>query len=351
MMFDITFHPKWWHKNAGICFTGDFFNDIGYRLECDIKMRKVLHQKFGDFGIGEKNPKKRPILGSDLIAAGYLFSTVAGCKVIFKEGDSPNVICSNADLAEYLKTPPIDIKRAPAFVSQIRQAQKLITDFGYVLPCINLMGVQNIALDILGDALFIEYYENEDAVRRLLSYITDLLFQGVSCLASFNTEISAGVTSIVNKTVRDVFVTSNCSVDMVSPDIYRSFLLECDIKLSKAHKNFGIHHCGKSMQLYSALYAEVPNLTFAEAGAGSDVAAVRRDMPSVFINARYSPVKLLTANEEEIKRDIFKLYNDGKDLNGNNISISCVGIGDNVSDTAVINFLKACKSVDDSVKI
>lgn len=60
MQYDITFHPSWWHKNVGICFSQEFFDDPGYRMECDIKMRKALYERFGAYGIGEKDPKKTP---------------------------------------------------------------------------------------------------------------------------------------------------------------------------------------------------------------------------------------------------------------------------------------------------
>lgn len=57
MKYDITFHPSWWHKNAGVDFTQDFFDDPEYRMDCDVRMRKTLYEHFGEFGIGEKDPK------------------------------------------------------------------------------------------------------------------------------------------------------------------------------------------------------------------------------------------------------------------------------------------------------
>ena len=93
MQYDITFHPSWWHKNVGICFSQEFFDDPGYRMECDIKMRKALYERFGAYGIGEKDPKKRPLLGTNLLAAGYLYSELMGCEILYKEDNSPQVIC------------------------------------------------------------------------------------------------------------------------------------------------------------------------------------------------------------------------------------------------------------------
>lgn len=97
MKYDITFHPSWWHENAGIDFTQDFFDDPKYRMECDLKMRKTLYEHFGEFGIGEKDPQKRPLLGTDLLAAGYLHSELMGCKIRYQPDNSPQVECMNLD--------------------------------------------------------------------------------------------------------------------------------------------------------------------------------------------------------------------------------------------------------------
>lgn len=85
MRYDITFHPSWWHKNAGVDFTQEFFDDPRYRMECDVRMRKTLYEHFGDYGIGDKEPKRRPLLGTDLLAAGYLHSEILGCRIRFRQ--------------------------------------------------------------------------------------------------------------------------------------------------------------------------------------------------------------------------------------------------------------------------
>lgn len=60
---DITFHPYWWHKNAGTCFNKEFFYNADYRVEADIKMRQVLFEKFGDL----EDWRKQPLQGGDYL--------------------------------------------------------------------------------------------------------------------------------------------------------------------------------------------------------------------------------------------------------------------------------------------
>ena len=60
MKYDITFHPSWWHENAGVDFTQEFFDDPEYRMDCDVKMRRTLYERFGEYGLGEKDPRSVP---------------------------------------------------------------------------------------------------------------------------------------------------------------------------------------------------------------------------------------------------------------------------------------------------
>lgn len=345
---DITFHPSWWHKNAGTCFNKEFFYNADYRVEADIKMRQVLFDKFGDMGLGENNPLPRPILGSDLIASGFLHSELLGCEVRYSDENSPEVICRNMSDEEVkeLRVPNLDTCELWQKIQE--QIDYLIGKYGYVEPNINLMGIQNIALDLRGAELFIDYHENPELAHYLLGVCTELSLEIGKRFILLSKEVSGGVTAIINKTVPEVYLTSNCSVEMVSLETYNRYLLPYDSRLAEAFKPFGIHHCGKTMEHVVDGYKLVKNLAFAEAGAYSDLACVRKQLPEVFLNARYSPVKLKAVETQELKADICKILEDGKPLD--KLSISCVGIDDSVSDEQIRSFLSICKEVNRSME-
>ena len=147
MKYDITFHPSWWHKNEGICFTQEFFDDPEYRMDCDVRMRKALYERFGAYGIGEKNPKKRPLLGTDLLAAGYLHSELMGCPIVYQEDNSPQVVCKNLDEEEIEEIAVPDLGTSEVWVRTRKQIAYLLEKYGRVETYVNLMGIQNIAMD------------------------------------------------------------------------------------------------------------------------------------------------------------------------------------------------------------
>lgn len=343
--YDITFHPSWWYKNADIHFTQDFFDEPEYRMECDVKMRKALYEHFGEYGIGEKNPQKRPLIGSDLLAAGYLYSEIMGCEIKYQEDNSPQVICMDLDEDTIEEVEAVDLDTNKVWAKTQKQIDYLLDKYGHVEPHVNLMGIQNIAMDLMGQELMVSYYTAPDEVRELLTKITDLSIDIGKRFKALSPNVSAGVTAITKQTVPDCYLTSNCSVEMISNDLYEQFLLEHDMRLAKVFGNFGIHHCGQTMEHVVTGYSKIPELTFAEVGAGSDMKAVRAALPDVYLNARYSPASLLTVSENDLFKEVEALIKDGDNAK-HEISISCVGIDSNVGDESIKSFLKACSEID-----
>lgn len=345
MKYDVTFHPSWWHKNVGIDFTQDFFDDPEYRMDCDVKMRRALYDHFGAYGLGEKDPQKRPLLGTDLLAAGYLHSQIMGCDIIYQADNSPQVVCKKIDAEEITGIHAPKLEESPVWQATQKQIDYLLEKYGRVEPYVNLMGIQNIALDLLGEDIFMAYYDEEEEVSRLLGEITDLSIEIGQRFRRLSDDISGGVTAIVRQTVPECYLTSNCSVEMVSNAQYEEFLLQWDQKLADAFGSFGIHHCGQSMEHVVEGYAKVRGLTFAEVGAGSDIAAVRAALPDIHLNARVSPVSLMTMDDRQIEELVRSLYENGKAADGEKLSISCVGIDKDVTDERICAFLKACAAL------
>ncbi len=344
MIYDITFHPSWWHKNAGIDFSQRFFDDAAYRVQCDVEMRRCLYEHFGDWGIGEADPVERPILGTDLLAAGHLHSALMGCEVIYAPDDAPQVVCRHLDVDGIADLKAPDLDAHPLWQTVEAQIKWLEGRFGRVEPCVNLMGVQNIALDLMGEALMTAYYTDPDAIHALLDTITKLSIDVGTRLRRLSDDISGGVTAIVRKVRPDCYLGSNCSVEMISQATYEAFLLETDQRLADAFGPFGVHHCGGTMEHVVGGYAKIRNLVFAEVGAGSDLANVRAVLPDIPLNARYSPAKLMVQSQTEIEAGVQSLYEAGQAQGGGRLSISCVGIDYQVSDDAIQAFLSACRA-------
>lgn len=336
---DVTFHPSWWHRYAGVDFDEKFFFDADYHVEADIRMRRTLWEHFGAYGIGEEHPEARPILFSDLIACGFLYSQILGCEVVFKKDDAPQVMCAHLtdEQIRELKAPALD--EHPLWQKVQRQIDYYLKSFGRAESAVNLMGIQNIALDLRGEALFFDYYDEPELEENLLTAATDLSIDIGRRLYALSPVVSGGVTSIVKQSCPEVYLTSNCSVTMLSNEQYVEHLLPYDIRLAEAFPCFGIHHCGPNMETVIDGYLRVPHLKFLEIGAGSDLSAVARAIGDRDIRCciRYSPVALKAEPKEEIARKTDEAIRafEGEER----LCFSCVGIDGNTEPEAVRKYL------------
>lgn len=343
LRYEICFHPSWWHKNAAIDFSQPFWDVPAVRMDADVVMRRTLFDKFGSWGIGEENPLPRPILGSDNTACGFLFSEILGCKVIYAADNSPQVLCAELDddAAFALQVPDFD--KNPAWQRMQRQLDEMMEKYGHVESHMNLQGVQNLVLDLRGQDIFMDYYDEDSPARHLLDVACGTMLEGGRRLYRYTPNLSAGVTNILKHVRPQNYCTSNCSVEMVSQDIYEEFLLEYDNRLADAFTDFGIHHCGKTMEHVVNGYAKVHNLKFVEVGAFSDLAAVAAALPAdMMINARYSPVRLMQASEDEIRAELAEMV---RIVPEKRLSISCVGIDRDCPEDKIDMFLQACKEL------
>ncbi len=333
---DITFHPRWWNENVGVEFDEKFFWNPEYRIKADQAMRKELYQRFGELGLGEKDPTPRPILGSDLIASGFLYSAIMGCEVCYAPNDPPQVIQKNISDQELSALSMIDIDQNLLWKDTLKQAKILEEQYGEVISHINLQGVQNIALDLRGSELFIDYYTKPQEAEKLLQCCTQLMIDTGKVFKQFSPYLSHGVSAITRIVAPDIYLTSNCTVEMISEETYEKCLLHFDSQLAKVFRPFGVHHCGKSTERLAKAYAKLyPE--FVEVGAFSDIAAVRKAMPEVFLNLRYSPVKLKSVSKKELANDITSMFRANGD--SKKVSISCVGIDNEVDDEIIREFL------------
>ena len=82
--FELIFNPRWWHQTAGISFTRDFYFDPATRVRNDVIMQRVLHERFGDIGLGEADPQPRPVAGSLYVAGGFVIPALLGAEILFE---------------------------------------------------------------------------------------------------------------------------------------------------------------------------------------------------------------------------------------------------------------------------
>ena len=303
---EVVFHPHWWHENYGIRFTEDFFFDPRTRVESERRMRQILHERFGDVGMGEEESKPRPVIGPVHNALGFVVPGILGCAVEFSPDASPQVITANMSDEQILALEAPDLAETSPMKETIAVMDVLEAEFGYLEGDINWEGVQNIALYLRGNQLFVDYYENAPLARRLL----DVVARTCVAVAQYVRRRTGTSSITVNRTVGSVDARinlhSNCSVTMISNALYEEFLLPQENYLAARLQPYGIHHCGGNMEHVLKGFAKVKECGFFDVGWGSDIARCRAALPNAWFNLRLSPVKLQECTPAEVQADVEK---------------------------------------------
>lgn len=299
---ELVFNPNWWHQTAGISFDRAFYMDPETRIRNDVKMRRVLHERFGSLGMGEADPQPRPIIGSQHVAGGFVIPALLGAEIWFQPDAAPQPlpVALTMDQIEALEKP--EFRTLWPMSELIPQMDALEAEWGYLAGGLNTDGLLNAAYHLYGQSLFLDFYENPERVRRLLDIIGELIVDVALYLRQRTGDCSVAVNRMTEHIDPGLFLHANCSVQMISPKSYREMHLETEKNMAARIQPYGIHHCGSNLHKIAPIYAELP-LTMVDVGWGSDVAAVRAALPGTFLNLRLNPVRMLNAAPHEIAAD------------------------------------------------
>ena len=86
---ELVFHPNWWFHEYGISFDRPFYFDKETRIRNDILMRRALHERFG---LGERDPQPRPVVGSMNVAGGFVLAALLGVKIQFSDNQAKSLL-------------------------------------------------------------------------------------------------------------------------------------------------------------------------------------------------------------------------------------------------------------------
>jgi hypothetical protein len=304
---DMIFHPDWWHTHYGLDFREPFHFDPRVRVESERRMRQALFDRFGDLGLGERDAQPRPVVGPVHLAIGFVVQAMLGCTVRFSEKAAPWVLCAELSEPEIWALEVPDLEATSPMRETIAMMDALEAEFGYLEGDIPWDGVQNIALDLRGQQLFFDYYDNPRLVHHLFEVISRTTYQVAEYTRRRTGTSSVSLNRIVASVDECINLHSNCSVQMVSQRTYEEFLLPYECWLAERLPPYGIHHCGDNLEHVVDAYARVPNLAFVDVGWGSDVAACRQALPGAFFSLRLNPARLRSQTPVQVRTDVDRL--------------------------------------------
>jgi hypothetical protein len=205
--------------------------------------------------------------------------------------------------------------------------------YGSLEGDVNWEGVQNVALNLRGSQLFLDYYDNPALAHRLLRVATETVALIAAYVRRRTGSNSVAVNRLVGAVDGRISLHSNCTVAMISARTYREYLLEHDRQMAQVLWPYGIHHCGTDMHKVRDEYAKVDGAEYFDVGWGSDVEACRAALPNAIFGLRLSPVRVATMTPAQVAADVEKLLCASGPLS--RAALCCINLDDQTPDENV----------------
>lgn len=196
----------------------------------------------------------------------------------------------------------LDVERlleGPFIEDLFHQMDVIESGWGKIHGYLNWQGVLNNAFHIRGQDIFLDMNDKPDFVHRFFSVITEVMIRLAKRVQGRQRKSGFYI---------DQFSVSNCTMNMVSPEMYREFVLPYDRRIARSFERFGVHTCNWDVTPYVEVLKELPDLGYLDMGMMSDMARVRTLFPETRRAVMYSPTQLEDAPLETIRRDMEKVY-------------------------------------------
>lgn len=331
------FTPRWYHQRLGIDFSEKWHIDPIYRYETLLEMKKYLAEHFPTVSYFQpqlKDGVEKSCATISGVHGALLISLIYGLEVTYSVDNWPSAHPDKPLPRDQIeKLEPFDLESNPAVQQLLSQMDVIQEKWGQIHGYLNYQGVLNNALRIRGSNLFMDMYDEPEFVHHLFDHVADTMIRTVKLIQERQRKSGFYINLLSN---------SNCVLNMISPDQYEKFLLQYDVKMSQAFERFGIHTCNWNASNYLEVLRKIPKMGYLDMGMNSDLEKMRELYPKTRKAIMYSPVNLEEKTLEDIRADIFRIYQSIGSCDIVMADVECT-----TPDQRVNDFLKICQDILD----
>ena len=300
------FIPRWYHERLSIDFSEKWHTDPLYRYETLVKMKTCLQElfplapnfktAFDNRGIETTCATISGVFGIKLIPMVY------GLDVKYTSDDWPdNRTGQFLSKEQLMNLEPFDVSRTPVMVQLMKQMDVIEENFGPIHGYLNYQGILNVAIKLRGTEIFTDMIDDPDFAHHLFGHIANTIMQVSKTVQKRQRESGFDI---------DLLSMSNCVMNMISPELYREFVLPHDLALSKEYRRFGIHTCNWNITPYIGVLREIDKMGYIDMGMTSDMKRVKAVFPDARRAVFYPPMELEQKSIKEIEKDMEKIVQE-----------------------------------------
>jgi hypothetical protein len=294
------FTIKWYQRRMNLDYGQRWHKDTDYRRQTRVEMKKVLNRTFPRLQFGGPDPDGTPDTISTLHGCAWVANLLGRPITYFTDNWPVNTGATLTDQqAESLDVPDLD--RSAIFQDLLQQMDRIQERWGRIEGVLSFEGVLNNAFLIRGQDLFIDMIAEPQRAHQVLEVVTETMIKAIK--AVYARQRMSGIH-------RDLFVTGNCVVNMISGNQYREFVMPYDQKLRSQFTHFGVHNCAWSINDYLESYAEIPRLAYLDFGLDSDLPRIKNLFPDTRRCLMYTPMALMSNTREQIRQDLIRIHDE-----------------------------------------
>jgi len=327
----LSFAPTWWHHYYGMEYSSDYWHDPIARTERWRDQRRLLFDRFGDVGLGEKDPKPQPVAGD---AYGHRFmSAFWGCEVQYVPDQFPSAI-PLPDAHVRMVDIEVPYVEDSLVVRQLYDEARILQEhYGQFEAVINFGGPLNNAVSVLGGEIYAALKAQPELARGVLQRM------GETVVTVHKKVVCALNKTPASEVFKKDFGLGNCPVGSISPRTYQELILPADLWIrQKFTGKFNLHHCGLFQQ-YATVYRPL-RPTSLDVGPGTDLRATRAAYPDTPISTYLEVGGLAGITRDRLDAMLEKMIEDAAPPNLFPL-ITVAEAGPEISDETVIDLMTA----------
>ena len=286
------FDLQWYHKRIGIDFSENWHTDADLRYEAVLKMKRYVNSLFPairEFELHYNGDVEQSCATISGVHGVMLMFKIYGGKVLYRAGGWPDASPAlRSDGSENHFTTddiralePFEPESNPVVQNLFSQMDVLQNHYGIIHGYLNYQGILNNAFKLRGNEIFTDMLDEPE--------MTDFFFDHI---AQTTREFALLVQERQRKSGFDInlFGSSNCVMNMISPRMYEDLLLKYDRFLSIPFRRYAMHTCNWDITPYIGALRKLPDIGYIDLGADSDFEKVREAFPLARKNIVTSPV-------------------------------------------------------------
>jgi len=331
---DVSFCRGYYSKNFGLEYGKEYFENVAARAETDQAAKRALHERFGDLGLGDSDPKPIVQLGYDdtlnvtLAFGGELH---LGADVTWT-----TPVLHSAEDVDSLAVPEIESTWPHThFLKKYEEAVSCVGAENIRPPKVH--GILESALDVRGDAFLEDLLLEPQRAEKLLDVLTDTViatkeFWDRKCYGEVRSGLSMG----------------GCSTTMLSPSTVEKFLVPRYSRISKHFGDAFLCSCGESTKNLEA-FAMIEELRYARVGWGTDLKKAAQILKERHVKASVDVVRASKLSPDEFEKDVRKVLTELEPVD--NVSLLLINAATDTPDENVRRFIDIAREVADSYHI